>query len=498
MKSQRSDVPTTLPPGVFLYAAALCTALVVGPRGPVYWDSFGYVRDALTGRLSGLGAGRPWFSIAGRMILRVATSLGFSPWSAEPVLRNAWMLVAALAAPAAHALARACGLTPRAAVLAGIAVACSPAMAHTSRAVLSDGPAVAIALLALGAAVRATAANASRLTAAREATLAGVLLALAIGLREQSVFVLASFAWLVVVAPPRTRLAAGGAMVLALGLALALTASAALRVEPHWFGHFAAWREAMRHERATQSYGLRDVGRYLAWLVALGPLALAAGLLAWWRARDELLALRGPLAAVCVPALAQLALLGGYQDIAYSPRYLLLAMPGALALPAAIALDRWLDSLDRDAVTRSTALVLAGLVAPAALAAPVLRQRERPLRAILDALPTQLVNLPDDAVIVTGQPCPAIHLQRTLHNLTESRRRHWQVVCPGWSWPADLEAALSRARTEGRTEGVRTLVLDLRTDAWLGAGQQRARAQVAAYERRHGDDVARGHMVVWW
>ncbi|MEI8256370.1 MAG: hypothetical protein WCJ30_11920 [Deltaproteobacteria bacterium] len=138
------------------------------------------------------------------------------------------------------------------------------------------------------------------------------------------------------------------------------------------------------------------------------------------------------------------------------------------------------------------------LVAPAALAAPVLRQRERPLRAILEALPTQLANLPDDAVIVTGQPCPAIHLQRTLHNLTEPRRRSWLAVCPGWSWPTDLDAALARARTERRTAGVRTVVLDLRTDAWLGAGQQGSRAQVAEYERRHGDQVARGEVIVWW
>lgn len=468
----------------------------------MYWDSFGYVRDALTGQLSGLGAGRPWFSIAGRLVLHVARSLGASPWSAEPVLRNAWTLVAALAAPAAHALARACGLTPRAALVAGLAVACSPAMAHSSRAVLSDAPSVAIALLAQAAAVRATTAEAiattttstvSRVSVAREGALAGVLLALAIGLREQSVFALPSFAWLVVITPRRTRTAAGLSMALAFAFALALTAWAAMRVEPHWLGHIGSWRDAMRHERAGHSYGLRDAGAYLAWLAALGPLVLAAGALAWWRVRDELFALRSALAAVCVPALAQLVLLGGYQDIAYSPRYLLAALPGALVLPAAVLLDRWLSTLDREAVTRTTALVLAGLVAPAAIAAPVLRQRERPLRAILDALPMQLVDLPDSAVIVTGQPCAAIQLQRTLHNLTEPRRRAWRSVCPGWSWPDDLEAVLAAAHRDGRI-----VVLDLRGDAWLGPGQQASLAQVAAYARTHHDQVTRGEVIVWW
>ena len=86
-------------------------------------------------------------------------------------------------------------------------------------------------------------------------------------------------------------------------------------------------------------------GLYVAWLVALGPAALVAALVAWTRRARASAVRRGVkrLFAVTVPASVQLALLGGYQDISYSPRYLLPALAGALCLPAAHAIvaDIW-------------------------------------------------------------------------------------------------------------------------------------------------------------
>jgi hypothetical protein len=235
--------------------------------------------------------------------------------------------------------------------------------------------------------------------------------------------------------------------------------------------------------------------------VALGPTTLFAALAAWVRERDRLLAFRRPHAAVCVPAVAQLVLLAGYQDIAYSPRYLLPALAGALALPSALSFERWLASHES---SRRTAGVLTLLIAPVAVAAPMLRARERPLRAIVESLPARLANVPDDAIVVTGQPCPAIVLHRRIVLAAAGRRTSWQPVCPGWSWPRDLEAFLEETRwnsdawhaDHGR-ETPRTVVLDVRSDAWLGAGQQQSLADVRRYAERHRDRVANGTLVIW-
>ena len=45
-------------PALAWYLAAVVCAGVIGAPGPVYWDSFPYVTQALTGDIGGLGVGR--------------------------------------------------------------------------------------------------------------------------------------------------------------------------------------------------------------------------------------------------------------------------------------------------------------------------------------------------------------------------------------------------------------------------------------------------------
>jgi len=174
----------------------------------------------------------------------------------------------------------------------------------------------------------------------------------------------------------------------------------------------------------------------------------------------------------------QYGALAFYQDIAFSPRYLLAALPGAIVLPAAWALDgtRW----------RRGALIAS--LAFAVVAMPALRWRERPLRDALRELPSRLDGVGERAVVVSGQVCPAVVYERELRRL-ESRASDLVQVCPGWRWPARLDAKLDALRREGRP-----VVIDLRDAVWVGARQRAALEQALGYARRHGGE----HGVTVW
>lgn len=477
---------------IALYTAAVLGAMVIGPRGPIYWDSFGYVVQALTGQVGGLALGRPLFVLVSHAVAWIARAAGVSIWSLEPVLRTFWLAVAALAAPLTHALASACGLESEAALMAGLAVALSPAMAHTSSAVLTDAPSVAMTLLAFVLGVRAVGAMPSWPTSLRwkdhvAALGAGIALGAAFGLREQAIVQGLVLALLVPVALRRERRRIAAEM--ALGFVV-MAAAPVLYVAVTQRGYAASvvgWVRAMERERAMHPYGLRDALAYLGWLLSLGPVVLAAALAAWVQYRRELLRWGRAIFAVTVPSLVQLILLGMYQDISFSPRYLLPALPGAVAIPGAMVLERWMGW---SSVRRAAAV---GMVAiPLVVSAPVVRAREQAIRATLDALPRALANVPSGSVVVTGQLCPGVALiEQLIHMDPEWRgpRPRWQRVCPGWGWPDDLNARLDRARREGRA-----VVLDLRPTSWLGPRQRAALEQVIRYERAHRGDAG---IVVW-
>lgn len=500
-----------------LYAAAWIAAIVIGPHGPVYWDSPGYVRQAITGQVGGLALGRPLFVLASHALALAYRALGGSVWALETFLRSFWLGVAALAAPLTHALARACGLSERGALLAGSAVAFSPAMAHTSDAVLTDAPSVSLALSAFLLAARAARSATSDGRCSAPALGAGAALGAAFGLREQSAAQILALALIVPVAPRGARARIGLAMTIGFVLIAAAPVVYALLGHRDYVHSIARWVRAMQRERQEHPYGLHDLLAYLGWLAALGPATLVAAAVAWTRHRREWIvramphdaspslgerdgssdAARGLSVrwsvgfAVCVPSLLQLLLLGSYQDISYSPRYLLPALPGALAIPAGLALDRWAGE---SRARGNWALAL--LVLPIALAAPVVRMRERPLLRVLATMPASLAAVPADAVVVTGQPCTSVELVRTLAH-AEPQAWHaplpaWQTVCPGWSWPSDLSARLDRALAEGRP-----VVLDLRPDAWLGAGQRRAMARAESYLAAREHAWRAGRLVVW-
>lgn len=449
-----------------LWSLAVAASLVVGPRGPLYWDSLGYVDQAVTGRVGGLLLGRPLFVLASHALARAAGALGLSPWSLEPLLRHAWLFVAALAAPLAAALARRVGLGARAACIAGLLVALSPAGAHTRDAVLTDGPATAAALLALVFAAGAP--------TDRNALLTGATLGLAFGLREQAALHLATAMLIAAPGPARPRWRRASLLALGFGGVATALLLLAWRSNPDYPATLARWLHGMALERLEPRDPVEALGRYALWLVALSPVAAFCAVAWWLRGRDRWW-------PAVVPATLGLLALSRYQDIAWSPRYLLTEFVVATTLPAAAWLDR---ALPRRAAHLAWLLPSLALLP---LAGRLLSERQRPLQRLVAELPSRLRRIPPDALIVTGQPCPAVRLDAriatTWPDAWSAPRPRWSTLCPGWSWPANPGARLDEALARGLT-----VVLDLRGAAWVGEPQRRRRAELDRFATAHASD----------
>ena len=184
------------------------------------------------------------------------------------------------------------------------------------------------------------------------------------------------------------------------------------------------------------------------------------------------------LVALCA---LQLVALMFYQDIAFSPRYLLTALPCGLFLPCALALDSlWPRRALRGGLM--FAMVLVALVA-----GPLMRRSETALRDGLRSLPERLAMIPQNAAVVTGQLCPAVVYHRELARLRAGPRASapsWVQVCPGWRWPVSLEARLDELSGGGHA-----VVIDLRDDSWVGERQRRCRDEAARYASTHSGTV---------
>jgi hypothetical protein len=480
-------MPTTSPspaPAARLYVIAVVAALLLASPTPVYWDTWGYVRQAIAGDVGGLGLGRPVFVLVSHALARVWLDAGGSVWHVEPMLRVVWTLVSCAAAPLTWAIARQAGLSSRAATLAGLAVAASPAMAHVSGTLLTDGPAAALSLLAIVLFARAvTMAPAGPALPAA----AGAVLGLAAGVREQSVFVLAVFALLAWAAPRGGRARLAVAALLGCAIAVAAPLVYVVLTQPGYIDTVRGWLAGMAHDRALKTFGWRDAAVFAGWLLSLGPIVVIAAAAMLTR-RSAVWQPRSVMFAVALPSLVLIASTAGLLGVAYSPRFLVAGFPGALAIPGALALDRWAG-----ASRGRIAVVVIAIALPVFVAVPIVRAREAPMTSTLHSLPAMLLAAPADAVIVTGYPCPAIPLVREqiAYEHGAAAAPDWQPVCPGWSWPDDLASRLEAARRDGRP-----VILDLRPTSWIGDEQRAALRETQAWA---GDRASEGStdLIVW-
>jgi len=477
--SHLAALPLKIPQSLRWYLCAAACAVFIGSPGPVYWDSFDYVTQALTGQVGGLGVGRPVFAMATQAVAALWQWGGGSVWDLEPVLRLLLILCTAFSAPLTRRLALESGCSSRAAGLAAAFVAASPAFAHTSAAVLTDGPAVPLVLLTWITSVRAL-----RSGRRADAAWAGLWFGLAIGLREASLFAAVTCAALVWQASPAGRLRVATSFIVTAAAVVLLPMVWIGMTQPGYAGTIATWLDGMAHDRALKAWTWQEASVVVGWILALGPVAalvlVTSGLRGFGTSRPRNVGTPA-LRDLVVPAWLQWGVMATYMGVSYSPRYLLSAFPAALAMPAGWVLDRRLPSV---LTPRAWGLLVLVFLTPLVAGRVLVRSGEAPVIAVRDALPALLESVPPDAVIVTGHACPAVALIRTQATL-EPRRTlaspRWTTVCPGWAWPEDLGATLNRHRSSGRT-----VVVDLRDAAWRGAEQQRSLEAVRAYWAAEG------------
>jgi len=478
---------------IYIYCSAVAAIGILGPPVPLYWDSFGYVVQAMTGQVGGLGLGRPLFVLVSHALAMLWFAFRGSAAHLEPVLRMWWAIVTCLAAPLTWRLARRAGLTYRASALAGLAVAVSPAMAHVGGSVLTDGPATAMCVLASLLGVQAILDSWEAMPSPGRRAIglaigAGVVVGVAIGLREQSILGAAGLALLLPIARREDRRLLAAAMAVACVLVVAVPMLVIWLIEPGYAATIRTWLLGMAHDRAAMTFGWRDAGLFALWVLSLGPVVAIAAAIAWCRPTSPMWRAGGALFAISVPALAQLALTVAFRGISYSPRFMLPAFPCAVAIPGAWAIDRWVGRSRRHFVAACLLIVL-----PLVIGAPVVRERSAPVIAAIRTLPELLAVVPPTSVVVTGQPCPEIALEQAIaaHDQPGRPAPDWQPVCPGWAWPSDLTARLDGARLANRT-----VVLDLRPTSWIGSEQQAALRQIMQYAFAPPTD-ARPPLILW-
>jgi 4-amino-4-deoxy-L-arabinose transferase-like glycosyltransferase len=468
---------------VYWYLSAVACAVFIGSPGPVYWDSFDYATQALTGQVGGLGAGRPVFALVTQTVTTAWHWVGGSVWDLEPVLRVLVILCSAFTAPLTRRLALESGFTARAAHFSAAVVATSPAFAHTSAAVLTDGPVVPLVLLTWIWTMRALRSGRSG-----EAALAGLWFGLAVGVREATLFAGATCAVMCWRASQGARLRLASTFLAATAVIVILPMAWALMTQPGYVDTIGTWLDGMAHDRAMKAWTWQEAGVIVGWVLALSPVAVLviaiAGLRHLWTPGPRNFGTPA-LRDLVVPAWLQWAVMATSMGVAYSPRYLLAAFSAALAILAGWVLDRRLPpALPR----RSWVLLGVVCLIPLVAGRVLVRSGEAPVIAVRDALPLLLETLPADAVIVTGHACPAVTLIRTQATL-EPRgglvSPTWTTVCPGWAWPENLAAELREHRSSGRT-----VVVDLREVAWRGAEQHRLLLEVRAYWAQEGARAA--------
>ncbi len=479
------------------WLGAILCIVWVAPWGPLYWDSFGYVTQAVTGQVGGLFFGRPLFILLSHEIFSLAERANVSLDSVEPLLRGVWTAVSALSVVCTLVLVRSLGYNATTARWSALAMLTSPAYLHASGAVLTDGPALTAILLSTWLSLRGAQSAKQHTVSMLWFLSAGVVLGLAFGLRESSVFHALS---LVGIALCLWRTESWRASMRAVGwcvLGLVLTSALILQwahEQPGWLSTVHNWQSAMQRERAQHPYSLRDTAMYVVWLFALGPVALVAAIaqLRKWsvnRSTDRSL---NALMIVVVAGVSvlELLLLGVYQDIGFSPRYLLPTLSGAIALPAGVYFASYLQ---RPVAKR----VVAGLmILVVVIAGPALRWQQRSLRRAIDATSSRLRTAAPSSVVVTGQVCPAVQLATRLARVQARRDGmalpQWTTVCPGWDWPDDLQRVLDGHRAAGKT-----VIVDLRESVWVGARQREALAQAQNYVQSDHGALPANTLRVW-
>lgn len=390
------------------------------------WDALEYTVSALRGYPSSMALGRSLF-ILGNHALYVVAHAVFNLPPQQAYLLFKYLVVAQgpLTVVACWKLTRDLTQSRQAGTIAALLVTFSPVFVIYSGQVMTDVPALLLLTVALIVHLRGLQQRRVWLV-----ILGAALLGAGVNLRESVGFY---GPWLVC-APfvCGWRLNLRGVLVIVMSCAIFLILALApfgywFLFDPNYRAAWYGWRESMRAESALHPISIRTVLPWLVFFLANSPLVLLTLPLASvreWRQRRV-----SPLLMLAAVGLfANLLMLLNY-GTAIGWRYLSTGMPALVPLTASYlvqSLTVRLGTARRAFIAAAAAIALIAVCFGAYLWP--LRSASMKVRAAAKEYDRELMNVPRDAVMISGAQTVAVMYWRGIG------AGEWDVIGPGAGW----------------------------------------------------------------
>jgi 4-amino-4-deoxy-L-arabinose transferase-like glycosyltransferase len=427
-----------------IFAAACC--VYYAGRAPFFghWDSFDYLRQAVTHQLSALAFGRPVFAGFNIALWEAAHRLfSIRADQLDSVIIPAIVLAGAGGILLFHRFAGFI-MPPQAARLAALGLLASPVYAFYSGCVMTEVPMLFLVVLSVAQLWQSGKSFPYLRTAG-----AGLLFGAAVGVREQAATLAVGFLWILWVRRPDagSRLRAVALFGLTASLAIGVPIAGLFFADPAGFGERTRlWLSAIPMGSVHFRQNIQAVLLYAFIICPAAWLALGIG--GWQRFRTRSTDRKpGPAVreagmrhiphggwAVMGFILIPLLVLLRDADVQMHPRYLLAALPGSVIFCSCL-FYRWLP--EKRALTVWVALHLSLFVLSQAVIEPF-REVQRERRHFAE---TAVLLIPDSALVIPGGLSPVCDYYRGI-NL----KPNWNVLWSGWGWnKARVEAAVRRS-----------------------------------------------------
>jgi hypothetical protein len=391
------------------------------------WDTFDYLKQIVTHSLSDLGTGRPVYIAYNIALWETARSLfGLAPRRVEAVAMAGTVLLGATGILLFQRLA--CRmLAPRAARMAALGLLASPIYSVYSGYIMTEVPMLVASLAA------ALLLWAGREPAPMRDLAAGACFGLAVGIREQALTLAAGYAWIIWVrrSGAGARLRSLGYFVAASGIMIVAPVAAICSLDPAAFeSRLRTWLAAIPMHGIHLWTNIEATLLYTLVIAPASWIALAAaGAAKLRRARPARSAQEaaipspgwGILCCLVLPAAA----LWRDADVQIHPRYLLVVLPAALILCAAVYHARWPSA--RAAAGWAVFHVAVFAVSWAAMLPYRQLQWEKVQYAhkVVEAVPGA-------ALLIAGSYSPVLDYYRGI-----GERPEWRILWSGWGWSGE-------------------------------------------------------------
>jgi hypothetical protein len=422
------------------------------------WDSFDYLKQTVTHRLSDLAFGRPVFIGYNVVLWEISKHLfRLAPSQVEGVVMTGIILAGAVGVLVFRKLARELLPSP-ASEAATLALMLSPMYVVYAGSVMTEVPMLTVAMAA---------AVVLWVSAGRHSTAGplagGLLIGLATGIREQAITLAGACLWILWVRLPdlSSRLRAWVLFGVSTGVAVALPIVALYWHDPAGFwGRTQTWTNAipmgqvhfLKNLEASSLFALAVCPG--AWLALVGAgfvrgyRALCRGRRRGRKIESQLPAVNAtcertsrivhPVWGILSGLILPMAVLWRDADVQMHPRYLLILLPAAL-LASASLYSRVFDSL-RGAVGWAVLQIL--VFGAAVIVLEPLRQIQYEKKEFAELVKAKV---PDDALLIPGGLSPVLDYYRGI-----GIRPNWRILWSGWGWnPATAGAAIRESWARG-------------------------------------------------